>query len=208
MSRGLSGVHVMELVVDEGGQDAELAALAGEARAGNARAFDTLARRVYDRVRKWAHVISNDHDEADDVAQLVLLRLHERIEQFEGRSRFTTWLYRITRNVAYSRAHRANRRAETLARRMPEIANDQVREPEHDAREGLESLVQFCVADLPRRQREVFELCDLRGLNSTEAAAKLGITPSTARGILMKARRRIRLRMLESNPRLLEDYRP
>lgn len=198
----------MELVVDEGGQDAELAALAGEARAGNARAFDTLARRVYARVRKWAHIISNDHDEADDVAQLVLLRLHERIDQFEGRSRFTTWLYRITRNVAYSRAHRANRRAEALERRMPEMANDQVNEAERDADGRLEGLVQFCVAELPPRQRQVFELCDLQGLNSTEAAAKLGITPSTARGILMKARRRVRLRILASHPRLLEDYRP
>jgi len=198
----------MELVVDEGGQDAELAALAGEARAGNARAFDTLARRVYARVRKWAHLISKDHDEADDVAQLVLLRLHERIDQFEGRSRFTTWLYRITRNVAYSRAHREQQRAEALGRRGAEIVGDSAAAHDGEVDGRLEALVQFCVEDLPRRQREVFELCDLRGLNSTEAAAKLGITPSTARGILMKARRRIRLRMLASHPRLLEDYRP
>lgn len=203
-------MHAMEFVVDEGGgaHDAELAALAGEARAGNARAFDTLARRVYARVRKWAHVISNDHDEAEDVAQLVLLRLHERIDQFEGRSRFTTWLYRITRNVAYSRAQRARRRAEAFARRSPEIADSVEQDTERESHDRLEALVHFCVSELAPRQREVFELCDLQGLNSTEAAARLGITPSTARGLLMKARRRIRMRILESHSHLLEDYTP
>jgi RNA polymerase sigma-70 factor (ECF subfamily) len=200
----------MELVVEQGdgGHEAELAALAGEARAGNARAFDALARRVYTRVLRWAHVISSDQDEAEDVAQLVLLRLHERIDQFEGRSRFTTWLYRITRNVAYSRAERARQRAEVLERRSPEIVALYEDAGERESDDRLEALVQFCVAELAPRQREVFELCDLQGLNSTEAAAKLGITPSTARGLLMKARRRIRLRMLESHSHLLEDYTP
>jgi RNA polymerase sigma-70 factor (ECF subfamily) len=198
----------MEIAVDQHAQDEELAALAHKARGGNAAAFDTLARRVYDRVRQWALRLSRDHDEADDVAQVVLLRLHARIDQFEGRSRFTSWLYRITRNVAFSRALRDRHRHDALARRHPEMVDalsQATRDDDGDA--AMMKLVTQLFKELPPRQREVFELGDLQGLNSTDIAHRLGITASTARGLLMKARRRIRLRILEAHPRLLEEYR-
>ena len=201
---------MMELSVDEREQDEDLTALANQARAGSADAFDALARRVQDRVRRWAKEVTHDNDEADDVAQLVLLKLHAHVEQFEGRSRFTTWLFRVTRNLAFNRLHVAHRREALLARHAPELGEHD--EPDRgagsDARPALAALVHDCLAALPDRQREVFELGDLRGLNSTDIADRLGITPSTARGLLMKARRRMRLRMLELHPHLLEDYRP
>jgi RNA polymerase sigma-70 factor (ECF subfamily) len=203
----------MERMVDERGQDEELAALATEARGGSDAAFDKLARRIRDRVRRWAEGITRDSDDADDVAQQVLLRLHRRIDQFEGRSRFTTWLYRMTRNLAFNRVHRDRHRSELLARRVTEIGvsgEDDADETNAAADRSAElaELVQFFLAELPERQRAAFELCDLRGFNSTEIAKRLDITPSTARGLLMKARRRIRLRILESHAHLLEDYTP
>lgn len=201
----------MELSVDNPSGDDELTALARQARAGNDESFRTLVRRIDDRVRRWARGVTHDHDEADDVAQLVLLRLHAHIERFEERSRFTTWLYRITRNLAFSRMQRERRREVLLERRAPQLVADG-----HDAHDAdsppdapdVTSLVASCLDELPERQREVFELGDLRGLNSTEIAERLGITPSTARGLLMKARRRMRLRMLEAHPELLRDYSP
>ena len=201
----------MELTVDERRGDDELAALADQARAGSADAFDTLARRVRDRVHRWAHGVTQDHDDADDVAQLVLLRLHARLDRFEGRSRFTTWLYRLTRNVAFSRVARERSRAQLLAARTIEMDGeetvaDDVRDEGTTVR--LAQIARGYFDGLPQRQRDVYALCDVRGLNSREAAEKLGITPSTARGLLMKARRRIRLRMLEQHKDLLEEYTP
>jgi len=86
----------MEIAVTGPGDDDELTALAGRVRGGNAAAFDELARRVRDRVRQWARRVVADDDDAEDVAQLVLVQLHQRIGEFEGRSRFATWLYRVT----------------------------------------------------------------------------------------------------------------
>jgi RNA polymerase sigma-70 factor (ECF subfamily) len=196
----------MELLVSERGQDDELAALASQARAGSADAFNALARRVRGRVLRWAQGVTHDQDDADDVAQLVLLKLHARIDQFEGRSRFTTWLYRLTRNVAFSRAARDRRHAELLAQRTTESLDDMAVTERETA--SLTELVQFYLAELPKRQQTVFELGDIRGLNSTEIAERLGITASTARGLLMKARRRIRLQILKSHAHLVEDYTP
>ncbi len=60
--------------------------------------------------------------------------------------------------------------------------------------------------ELPRRQREVFELVDMRGHSPVEVAKRLGISPATVRVLLLKARRAIRSRMLAAHPRLLEEY--
>jgi DNA-directed RNA polymerase specialized sigma24 family protein len=54
----------------------------------------------------------------------------------------------------------------------------------------------------------VFELADLRGMSADDIARQLGMQPVSVRAALSRARRRIRLRMLEQHPHLLEDYEP
>jgi RNA polymerase sigma-70 factor (ECF subfamily) len=199
----------METSVNERGQDDELAALANQARAGDAGAFDALARRVRDRVHRWAKQVTKDQDDAEDVAQLVLLKLHARLERFEGRSRFTTWLYRVTRNLAFNKRQRERGRNELLdAHTRSSVGDEAASAGADDDAARLAEIVQFIVAELPSRQREVYELADLRGFNSEAIAERLGITSSTARGLLMKARRRVRRRILESRPVWAEDRLP
>ena len=199
----------MEIAVSGPRDDDELAALVGRARDGNSAAFDLLARRVRDRVRQWASRLVADADEAEDVAQLVLVRMHERLGDFEGRSRFASWLYRITRNVALERRRVEERRSALLARDaaltvdalMPDETSD-------EADEGrIRTLLVAQLDALPRRQREVFELVELRGVSAADAAKHLGIEASTARVLLLRARRTVRTRMLALHPTLLEDYR-
>src|SRR5688572_30781585 len=105
----------MEMAVRGPSDDDELTVLANRVRGGNAAAFEELARRVRGRVHRWAVRLVVDRDEAEDVAQLVLVRLHERIAEFEGRSRFGSWLYRITLNLALDRRRADARRRALLA---------------------------------------------------------------------------------------------
>ena len=202
-------MHRTELAVEERTQDDELTELARQARGGSAEAFDALARRVRERVRAWAERVTRDQDDADDVAQLVLLKVHARLDRFEGRSRFGTWLYRVTRNVAFNRMQKERRREDLRAEHDAE-ASHAVDPPDVGSADGeaaqLAELVLFYGTELPRRQREVYEMADINGLTSQEIAVRLGITASTARGLLMKARRQIRVRMLEAHAHLLEDY--
>ena len=202
-------VHSPSLIGGMRERDDELAALARAAGRGNTAAFDSLVRRIRERVLTWAQRVTSDADEAEDVAQLVLLKLHAHIDRFEGRSRFSTWLFRLTRNVSLSRADRERRRRDLVAAREPDFAESaHTAVAADETRRDHIALLLRCYEELPDRQRDVYELGDLRGFNSTEIALRLGITPSTARGLLMKARRRIRVRMLELHPDLLNEYLP
>lgn len=187
-------------------EDDQLAALARRAGDGQRAAFEELARRVRGRVRRWASAWTRDEDEAEDVAQQVLITLHARAGEFDARSRFTTWLYTVTRNLALNRRRTAERRQKLLAREPLPGAGAEAPAID-DAAVRLAALVDFYLTHLTPRQREVFALAETQGLNSREIADRLGITPSTARGLLLKARRTIRLRILESHANLLEEYR-
>lgn len=197
-----------ELPISQPDEDDILGALVGRAKQGSAAAFTELAARVRARVRAWALRVVHDDDDADDVAQQVLLKLHFRIREFEGRSRFTTWLYRMTVNTALNRRRLDRRRADLLRAATPRNSASM---PDHAAQSEtnrLAMLVRACVEELSEREREVFEMADLKGMTTTEIAAALGLQPVSVRAALSRARRRIRIRMLEQHPHLLEDYDP
>jgi len=195
-----------ELPISQPDEDDILGALVGRTKQGSAAAFTELAERVRVRVRQWAARVVRDDDDADDVAQQVLLKLHLRIREFEGRSRFSTWLYRMTVNTALNRRRVDRRRTELLrgtaespVTTMPDIAL-------HEEQEHLSALVRACLSDLSAREREVFEMADLKGMSATEIASRLGVQPVSVRATLSRARRRIRIRMMEQHRHLLEDY--
>jgi DNA-directed RNA polymerase specialized sigma24 family protein len=60
---------------------------------------------------------------------------------------------------------------------------------------------------LPARQREVFDLIDLQGYSPAEAAHLLAMNGTTVRVHLLRARRRLRTRILEMHPHIMEDVR-
>ena len=204
----------MELPIPTDEDEPNLNELVARAREGNDAAFDALALRVRDRIRGWATRLTADRDDAEDVAQLVLLRLHQQVRAFEGRSRFTTWLYSVTARVALSRRAKERRRERLSDARADVLRPEEVADvlhgdnaSERDAMAGrLAILVASYLDVLNGREREVFELGDLRGLNATEIAERLGVKAVTVRTQLMRARRKIRLRMLEEHPELLEGY--
>src|SRR5439155_399133 len=100
--------------------DDAVAPLVRRAQGGDARARDELLRRCHATVYRWALVHTGDPDDADDVAQEVLVRLYTRLDRYGGRSRFTTWLYQVTRNAAIGLGRRLGsglRLARNVARR-------------------------------------------------------------------------------------------
>src|SRR6476619_788000 len=130
----------------------DLPSLISHAQGGDRGAFSRLAERVQSKVRGWAESFTQDADDADDVTQDVLILVHRRLPQFEGKSRFSTWLYTITRNVALDRRRRAKRRERRLETMDAPANSVEIRDAFDE--NTLGSLVLKYFDELPARQRE------------------------------------------------------
>jgi RNA polymerase sigma-70 factor (ECF subfamily) len=176
----------------------DLDALAARARAGERDGADALLREIRPLVYRWAWIRTGDADDADDVTQMVLVRVHERIVDFGGRSSFTSWLYRITANAAGE----LHRRRGVMRRLVDRLRGRARTEPAAgDPIDRIESLrirdiVSRIIETLPERHRVAFDLVDLQGFTPSEAADMLDSNPTTLRVHLLRARRTIRSRII------------
>jgi RNA polymerase sigma factor (sigma-70 family) len=91
--------------------------LAEKARTEPARASECLGLlygRYHSKVAYWCLKVCGSREEAADLAQEVFLRVHSRLGSFRGESRFSTWLYQVTRSVAINRGESSRRRSAPL----------------------------------------------------------------------------------------------
>lgn len=179
--------------------DREILDLAERAGKGERGTREKLAGALRPLVCRWALVMTGDPDDAEDVAQVVLMRALNSIASFDGRSRVTTWVYRITRNASLDH-QRAKRQEQRLAEKAEWLTAARTPQPD-DPLDEIEMkrtlrLIQALVTELPMMQREVFDLVDLQGLRPGEAARLLQMNPNTLRVHLFRARRRMRKEML------------
>lgn len=181
--------------------------LIAAAQAGDERAFARLLGEVRDQIFRWSLVITADYDEADDITQQVSITLYRKLRHFEGRSTFSTWLYRIVRNTALESRRRARFTREVgldedvVQESLSRVTSDRLQEL-HDATSV--ALIRALFVTLPPRQRELLDLVDTQGFKVVEAAEMMEIEPETARVHLLRARRTLRTRMLELHPERFE----
>ena len=173
--------------------------LVDRARRGDETAFRRLVERHRDRIYRQALVQTGDADDAEDVTQEVLVRLHLELNKFRGDSKFETWLFTLTRNAAADFRSKQNR-PHRLAARMRELGGDEdgmVSDPAGRLEASLiGDQVRAFLAQLSERQRTVLDLVDLQGYPTDEVAEMLGMRPVTVRTHLMRARRVLREKLV------------
>src|SRR3954464_11787831 len=91
----------VETAAQRRARDADV--LVAAAREGDAAAFGRLVRRFRPRIYALALHLSGSASDADDIAQDAFVQAYRHMRQFQGRSHFFTWLYRITVNRALSK---------------------------------------------------------------------------------------------------------
>lgn len=176
------------------------------AAAGDEDAFRSLVREVYPTLRRWALARTGHPDDADEVVQRTLIRMHRGLGGFSGEGRLTTWLYRIVANAAadLERSHSAH--GPSTGGPL-EGSADPWPDPVRAVHAGrMAAAVRDFFDALPPRQREVLELVDHEGLRPVDVAEMLDIEPVTVRANLFKARRAVRRAMLARYPELTEGY--
>ena len=178
-------------------------------QAGDTVAFTTFVERYKPTVFRWAVGMVHDGDEAEDITQEVFVLAYRKLRSFRGEGSFDGWLYRITHRVAERQRSKKKRRsllgALPAAQRTAEVYTT---DPGARVdREQALALIQESVIDLPLRQREIFDLCDLQGHSPAEAGELLGMKPVSVRASLFKARAFIRRSIMLTHPRYSEQLR-
>jgi len=179
--------------------DQETLELARRAGKGEREALGRLAGALRPLICRWALVITADPDDAEDVAQVVLMKMAGSMEDFDGRSKVTSWLYRITRNASldHLRGKGRDRRLAEKMGRLAQAATPRLEDPLDDIEmKRTLRLIRTLLVKLSLKQREVFDLVDLQGLKPREAAEMLEMNPNTVRVHLLRARRTMRSEML------------
>lgn len=176
--------------------DDPLQSLALEFRAGDREAFVLLVEALQDRFFRVAYRITHDHDAALDVAQDSLVKIHDRIERWDGESRFTSWAYRLVTNVAIDLLRRQKREAkarEARAQEQPEAQEDQSEGSlVAEERAELVEQVKSAIEALPPGQRAIVALRHYEGCSLKEIAEVRGCALGTVKSTLHQAFRSLR----------------
>jgi RNA polymerase sigma-70 factor (ECF subfamily) len=177
------------------------------ASAGDPDAFRLLVHRFHDTIYRWALAATGDRDDADDVTQQVLLKVHRHLGSLREGGRLRTWLFRVTHNTALELHRTRGRRALALDREklLTPGERSSLELVDQLDMERTMILVEHYFKELPDRQRLIFDLADYQGYTPAEIAEMLDMEPVTVRANLCKARRAIRTRILRDHPELAED---
>lgn len=181
--------------------------LIAAAKRGDCEAFGALMRRYQDRVYNQAWRLLGDHDEACDLVQEVFIRVFRKIHLYRGDAAFSTWLYRITVNLAKNRWKQMERqgRGRTFSLSQPEHEQDDNRPPEQadttpDPRQlsaGRELLerIEEQMMRLSFEHRQVLVLRFVENLSYEQIAQVLNTSLGTVKSRICRARRELRTLM-------------
>lgn len=174
---------------------AEAAELVARAKAGDATAFGELVKKYRERVYALALHLTGEASDADDITQDAFLKAYDKLSEFEGRSEFFTWIYRITLHRALN-AKRDRRRRRTVPlddpRLLAAVAVDAAGDPERASqlRDRYRALLEALDQLSPLLQTTVV-LTALQGLSYREAAVVLQTSEGTIAWRIHEARRKM-----------------
>ena len=177
------------------------AAIVAQARLGDAKAFSELLRRYEGKIFRLALHITQNREDAEDVLQEAFLKAYEHLDQFQGQSRFYTWIVRIAVNQALMklRKRKSDRSVsldetidtgeDTVAR---EIAAWDENPEQRYSREEINEILGSAIDGLTPIYRAVFVLRDVDGLSTEEAAEALDLSVPAVKSRLLRARLQLR----------------
>lgn len=173
-----------------------------KAQNGDNVAFEQLVMKYDRHVLNIAYGYNNDKDDADDIYQEVFLRVHKGLKNFQSRSKFSTWLYRITVNVCIEFKRKENvRRYEPLSKAGDDeentnsyesIIDSGVRTDKNILENETNNLIQTEVDKLPQQLKMAFTLKYYQGLKIKEISKMMNCTEGTIKSYLFTSSRKLR----------------
>lgn len=176
-------------------------ALIAQAKSGDNLAFTELVRRYEETVYRFSYKICRDKEKASETLQDTFVNVFRKLKSFDGKSKFSTWLYTIVTNnclmkhrkrksdeleeslEAYDHAHPADD-----APRRPELVSSEHSPADIVIGKELRDLLETAMLRLPEDYRVVFVMRDIEGRSSEETAGVLGLSNEATKSRLRRAR--------------------
>lgn len=170
-------------------QEATDAALVARARGGDRAAFGQLVERHYDFIFRTACKWSGKRSDAEDIAQDVCVKLASVLGSFDGRSAFTSWLYRVTLNAVRDMQRAGSRRGRNITR-FSEVHPEDAPPEQEEAATARE--LWAAVRALPEKQRDAVLLVYAEEMNHAQAGEIMGCRETTVSWHIHEARKTLR----------------
>lgn len=166
--------------------------LIGRCLAGDQQAWSEIVRQHWRKVFNLTYKFVGRHDEAEDLAQDIFLKIFKALHTFDRRANFQTWLISISRNLCIDHYRSRRKERETMARdvdastlsprsreRGPDVRLEQI---------AVRELVRMALTELPPALREAVVLRDLQDFTYLEIAEQLKLPEGTVKSRINRGR--------------------
>ncbi len=180
--------------------------LVERAKGGELKAFEELMNKYEEKVYSIAYRMTGNREDAEEILQETFLSVYKSLGRFKGKSRFSTWLYRIAVNASLMRLRKTKKKAETLSLDEP-IGGDNSH-PKREVvdwstpediveRKRLMEVITAAIDSLPETYRAIVLLRDGEGLSNSEVAKILKTSIPAVKSKLHRARMHLREKLSE-----------
>jgi RNA polymerase sigma-70 factor (ECF subfamily) len=174
-------------------------------RKGDLDAFEELIRRYQSKAFNLAMRLTRNTEDAEEVLQDVFSTLYRKAAGFEGKSAFSSWLYRITVNASFMLLRKRKQQSVTYLeditqqKHLHHLDNDPLIQQRSDSityRHELRDRLSDAIDKLPEQYRAVFVLRDVDGLSNNEVSEILDLTIPAVKSRLHRSRLMLRKKLL------------
>jgi RNA polymerase sigma-70 factor, ECF subfamily len=179
-------------------------ALVERAKNGDSAAFEQLVKQYDRQIFRVAQHITQNREDAEDITQDVFFKAYTKLDQFQGNSKFSTWLVRIAVNESLMRLRKRktsktvsmDEDVQTEEGSIPRDFAEWRPNPEQLYGQGeLSEILRKTIQGLPPGFRTVFTLRDIENLSTEETAEALGLSVPAVKSRLLRARLQLRERL-------------
>ena len=177
--------------------------LVAAAKSGDIAAFETLVGRYEHKIFRLTQNITQNREDAEDAMQEAFLKAYEHLGEFQGNSRFYTWLVRIAVNQALMKLRKRRPNQVSLDEEV-DTGEDMVTRDVEDwgpspeeryEQTELGQILSTVVGELEPGFRIVFQLRDIEELSTEETAEALGLSVPAVKSRLLRARLKLRQKL-------------
>lgn len=189
-------------------EDKEILENVLKSRNGDPEAFKRLVEKFRSQVVGVAFKMVGDYEDAKDISQLVFVKTYQNLDRFDVGRKFSTWLYRITINASIDFLRKYRRyRHESIEDNLHELKESKGDAEEVYRRGLIKAAIEKSLERLSFKQKSVFVLRDLEGLDIKSVSQVMAMPQATVRWYLHRARAKIKQELQKNYPHLIERTR-